>query len=175
MRANLVNAVLSGADLGAADLRNADLRGAVLSGADLRAADLRGADLRTADLRWAYLRAAKLDEKTQIEDKWRLVWEIVTQGAAGRDLNGANLNGANLVLADLSGADLNMANLHLARGWTIEQLEQANVAESVMPDGTQLAAEATPDSPVIEGLTFAEWRAQYLARPGTEDRPDGQT
>ena len=82
----------------------------------------------------------------------------------------ANLSGANL-----SGADLNMANLHLARGWTIEQLEQANVAESVMPDGTQLAREATRFSEAIEGPTFAEWKAQYLARPGTEDRPDGQT
>jgi uncharacterized protein YjbI with pentapeptide repeats/transcriptional regulator with XRE-family HTH domain len=49
-------------------------------------------------------------------EKSRLIREIVTQGASGRDLiavslSGANLSGADLSSADLSGADLSGANL----------------------------------------------------------------
>ncbi len=76
-----------------------------LSGTDLYMIDLRGADLRGANLR-----GARIDETTQIDDKWRLVWVIANQGAVGWDLTGtylgdANLTGANLRDADLRGAD----------------------------------------------------------------------
>ncbi|OUL25460.1 hypothetical protein BV378_15440 [Nostoc sp. RF31YmG] len=53
------------------------------------------------------------------DDKSRLIREIVTQGASGRDLIDANLSGtnlsfANLRVANLRGADLSFANLRVA-------------------------------------------------------------
>ena len=61
------------------------------------------------------------DESNELNNKWCLVREIVTQGIRDRnlsgvdlsdaDLSGANLSGANLSGADLSGADLSGANL----------------------------------------------------------------
>ena len=61
------------------------------------------------------------DESNELNNKWHLVREIVTQGFRHRnlsgvdlsdaDLSGANLSGANLRSADLSSADLSGANL----------------------------------------------------------------
>ena len=61
------------------------------------------------------------DESNELNNKWCLVREIVTQGIRDRnlsgvdlsdaDLSGANLSGANLSGADLSGADLSGADL----------------------------------------------------------------
>ena len=58
----------------------------------------------------------ELDERTQIDAKWKLVWEIVNSGAQNKnlqqvDLTGANLQGADLSDANLSGAQLDWANL----------------------------------------------------------------
>lgn len=114
--ANLSKAQLSSAYLFRSDLRRADLRGADLSRANLSRANLRGADLRGANLSEARLKETKIDHTTQIADKWRLVWEITTQGASGKnlrrtDLSRANLGSANLNNATLSEADLSGANL----------------------------------------------------------------
>jgi uncharacterized protein YjbI with pentapeptide repeats len=120
---------LRGANLTNADLRGADLQQADLRGADLHGADLRGADLSQANLEEASLHNTHIDNNTQLDDKWRLVWQIINQGAENRDLGGrnldlrrANLSGANLrgvnlspgslSEADLSGADLTGANLN---------------------------------------------------------------
>ena len=162
--ASLSGANLSGANLNMAYLHEADLLVVKLPGADLSYAILSRAELGGADLSGANLHGANLNGANLSRVSLNL-----------SDLSGADLSGSDLRGADLRGANLRGANLSEARGWTIKQLEWAKVAGSVMPDGTQLAAEATPDSPAIEGLTFAEWRAQYLARPGTEERPDGQT
>ena len=64
------------------------------------------------------------DESNELNNKWCLVREIVTQGIKDRNLSGvdlsdadlsrANLNSAKLSGADLSGADLNRANLNSA-------------------------------------------------------------
>jgi uncharacterized protein YjbI with pentapeptide repeats len=95
--ANLVEAKLRGADLNKANLYNADLRKADLRKTDLRKADLRETDLRGADL-WganllgARLTGAKLDDETQIENTWRLIWEIVNQGTNGHDPDEAKLS-----------------------------------------------------------------------------------
>jgi uncharacterized protein YjbI with pentapeptide repeats len=145
--ANLTNANLGGADLhhatlsgaslsqtnlSATNLRHAHLSGATLNQTNLIEADLRHANLSGAtlsqinlidtDLRYADLRRAEISNTTQIAAKWRLVGEIVTQGAAERDLSGtdlseanlneANLSNADLIQANLSGAILNEANLH---------------------------------------------------------------
>ncbi|MBX3084618.1 MAG: pentapeptide repeat-containing protein [Anaerolineae bacterium] len=120
-KANLSNADLSGADLRNADLSGADLRNADLSNADLRNTDLSNADLRSANL-WntllntANLRDVTMDETSQIDAKWRLVWHLVNGTAnksilSGADLSGADLSGADLSGADLSGADLSGADL----------------------------------------------------------------
>ena len=67
---------------------------------------IRGIDLSGADLSGVDLREAKLDDQTVIDDKWRLVWELVNQGGQGRDLRGIDLSGA-----DLSGVDLRETKL----------------------------------------------------------------
>ncbi|MBD2472372.1 pentapeptide repeat-containing protein [Nostoc sp. FACHB-145] len=107
---------LSNADLSCADLRGTDLRNANLENADLSCTDLRGTDLRNANLNGASLHDAVIDEATRIDNKWRLVWEIVNQPSEGRnlrgaDLRGADLRGAYLIDAYLRGADLSGADL----------------------------------------------------------------
>jgi hypothetical protein len=88
--AHLQNARLFMANLRRANLRGANLRAAKLRGADLREADLRGADLRGADLLevnfvGAKLAGAKLDQKTQIDPTWRLIFETVNDGGNGHE------------------------------------------------------------------------------------------
>ena len=51
------------------------------------------------------------DESNELNNKWHLVREIVTQGFRHRDLNGVDLSDADLSGADLSGADLSDADL----------------------------------------------------------------
>ncbi len=51
------------------------------------------------------------DESHEIDDKWRIVQEIVEQPVKGRNLSGADLSGADLSGADLSDADLSGADL----------------------------------------------------------------
>jgi uncharacterized protein YjbI with pentapeptide repeats len=97
-----------------------------LSGADLREADLSGADLRGADLSEAILNGAILKGA-------RLgtagVYVVLPDG-------GAEPVEPNPV--DLRQADLSQANLQWAKGWTYEQLDQAESLEgATMPDGTQ--------------------------------------
>ena len=77
-------------DQAQANLQRADMTGADLSGSNLTSADLAGTKLTGANLAQATLLAARLDEQTQVDPKWRLVWEIATQGAAGRDFHNFN-------------------------------------------------------------------------------------
>ena len=98
-----------------ANLRGADLKGANLRHIYLAEVDLSGADLRNADLSGAYLRGAAFDDTVKLDRQWHLVWDIVNNGARGRDLRGAVLRGANLSGADLGGADLHGADLRDVR------------------------------------------------------------
>lgn len=116
---------LSDLNLAKADLRRANLANANLAGTDLTEANLTGANLTEANLTRTSLRRAKIDQTTQLDNKWRLVWDIITNGGQdqyfnGADLSGANLAGANLtranlVEANLIGTDLTRANLSWAR------------------------------------------------------------
>ncbi len=140
--ANLSEANLIGSNLSEANLYGANLSGANLSYTDLSYTDLSDANLSDAILFRADLSGAKIDDKTLITEKWRLVWEIVNQGKVGEDLSkadlsyadlskanlneanlgeanliGANLTGASLAYADLSKANLNEANLSGANLW----------------------------------------------------------
>ena len=109
--ANLEGANLDRHNLSGVNLRGANLRKARLRDADLNGTDLRGVDLRQVDFWGANLRGSKIDDTTQLEAKWRLVWEIVNNGAVGRDLRRADLSWANLYQADFRGANLEGANL----------------------------------------------------------------
>ncbi|MDZ8106702.1 MAG: pentapeptide repeat-containing protein [Nostoc sp. DedQUE12a] len=109
--ANLSGANLSGANLNGVNLSEANLSAANLSEANLSAANLNGVNLSEANLSGANLKQAQIRELTVIEEKWKLVWEIVNQGAINRDLSRADLSRANLSGANLSGANLNEANL----------------------------------------------------------------
>ena len=117
--ANRRDVNLRDADLLLANLRGANLSGANLSGANLFLTNLRGVNLRSANLGGAYLRGALIDEKTKLDDKWRLVWKILNEpftkrNLRGADLKGVNLRSANLRSANLSSADLIGANLSYA-------------------------------------------------------------
>jgi uncharacterized protein YjbI with pentapeptide repeats len=116
-QANLSRAVLTDTNLSGASLYGADLRGAILTEADPQGGSPRQAMLEEADLA-----GVRLDDTTQIEDKWRLVWEIVNEGAKNRDLSGADLAGADLHAVDLSGATLIGARLNRAN------LQHANLS-----------------------------------------------
>lgn len=129
---DLRNAILRRADLSEADLSEADLNqtnltGAALWGADLRGADLSGAILSGADLNWANLLESKITDMTKIDAKWRLVWEIATQGAEGRDLHALDLRNVDLHEANLKGADLHNADLGEAHLWGAD-LSRANLS-----------------------------------------------
>ena len=109
--ADLTRANLSGANLSRANLSGGRLSEANLEGANLSEADLRGVDLSGADLRRANLLGSLLNDQTQIDKKWRLVWEIVNEGDKERDLHRANLREVNLSSADLSEINLSYADL----------------------------------------------------------------
>ena len=176
--ANLGGAYLSGAILLMANLSGANLSGVVLSKADLRGVGLSGADLSMADLSGAGLSGTNLSRANLVRAYLSRAYlsgaNLSEANLSEADLSRANLSEADLSEANLNEADLSRTNLRGTRGWTSEQLEQADVAGSVMPDGTQLAAEATQGRDAIEGPTFAEWKARYLARPGAEGSLEGQ-
>ena len=172
--AHLIKAHLCGADLRGAHLRRTDLFGADLSGADLRGANLRGANLSEADLRRTNLRTAILEIDTQIDDKWRLVWELVNKRAEGRDLRGMDLREADLRGVNLSQANLSQANLDgadLQRTLLIEtNFAEANLAncriygisawDLRLEGATQTSLVITPDSQstiTVDNLEVAQF------------------
>jgi uncharacterized protein YjbI with pentapeptide repeats len=129
--ADLSDAVLTGADLRGANLSNADLRGADLIGANLSPTNLRGADLTYTNLRLADLTYTNLYPTN-----------LRHADLSGADLSLAKLHGADLYDANLRGAKLHDVNLSNAKGWTNEQLAQAeSLVGATMPDGTVMTEE----------------------------------
>lgn len=118
--ADLSNTVLLSANLRGANLKKtiftkatmcrADLSGAVLEGAVLNDADLSGAKLVNAKLKGANLTNAKL---------------------CNAMLMGADLTGAILVGTDLAGANMQGATLSKTN-----QLDQAVLSQTILPDGS---------------------------------------
>ncbi len=131
-------------DLSEANLRGANLQGANLNAGSLRASDLRGADLRGANLNQVNLSATKIDDTTQLDKKWQLVWEIVNQGASHRDLSGLNLSEANLSQADLSYANLSRAIL------TATNLSQANLYGADLRGAILTELPANPNTAILD-------------------------
>ena len=119
--ANLRTANLRGANLKGTNLENANLRGANLKGTNLENANLRGANLRGTNLRGANLKGAnlkntclkntKLNQNSQIDSKWQLVWNIVNNRKSKKNLTNIDLESANLKDADLVAANLKNTNL----------------------------------------------------------------
>ena len=130
---NLHGADLSGLNLGGKNFTGANLCKANLSGTNLKAANLCGADLSEAKLEYTNLRKAQIQEAT-IDEKWYLVWDIVSNDVEGRNIQGldlsmADLEGANLAESDLrnvnfAGAKLNRVNLAKSN------LAKANLSKS---------------------------------------------
>ncbi|MBE7472293.1 MAG: pentapeptide repeat-containing protein [Anaerolineales bacterium] len=108
---NLEDALLQGADLCGANLIEANLSGVFLQKADLRKANLAGAWLGEA-----ILRDTNIDDTTNLDERWRLVWRIVNQIQKDKNLYGVNLSYGILADTDLRyynlcGAVLDEANL----------------------------------------------------------------
>ncbi|MBE9166088.1 pentapeptide repeat-containing protein [Pleurocapsales cyanobacterium LEGE 06147] len=106
---HLVN--FSQANLSNTYLNQANLSKANLQGTNLLGANLRGANLQNANLNYAILRQTQIDSSTAVSSKARLVWEIVNQDAASKNLSGADLSQTNLFRVDFSNTDLSNVNL----------------------------------------------------------------
>ncbi|MEH1788401.1 MAG: pentapeptide repeat-containing protein [Nostoc sp.] len=162
----LNNADLSDANLSGANLSNADLFSANLSDANLSGANLSGANLSGANLSGANLKGTKINEETQIKDKWRLIWEIINQPLSSRVLNNADLSGANLSDADLSGANLSGANLSRAN------LSGANLSGANL-NGANLSGAIFANALFVDSKGLTEDVKRDLERRGAifSDRP----
>jgi hypothetical protein len=128
--ANLVRALLVGANLTGAQLVGANLTSADLVGAGLTGARLVGANLTGADFGFAKLNGAKLSDA---------------------NLTGAGLAFANLAHADLSGANLNFANLNFAN------LARADLRGAVLLEANVIGADlgdATFDGAMLGGTVL---------------------
>ncbi len=77
-------------------LKGIKLKGAELIEANLKNSKLENSDFKSADLSGANLNGTIIDLETKIDNKWRLVWEIVNQGTEARKLSYTDLSGANL-------------------------------------------------------------------------------
>lgn len=122
--ANLLEAVLQGADMSKADMRDALLVGANLSEVHLPDADLRRAILSSADLKSAHLESANL----QGANLWNAdLRKAFLQSATlnETDLHQAKLRGAFLDDAVFSNADLREADFRGAIGLTKKQILSA--------------------------------------------------
>ncbi|WP_052672486.1 pentapeptide repeat-containing protein [Aliterella atlantica] len=108
-KSNLVKANLIKTDLNMANLRMTNLREANLCEAILRGADLSGANLSEANLRYAKLHCTQIQEAI-IDEKWYLVWDIINNGAEGRDLSEADLSEADLSEANFKNGNLSRVN-----------------------------------------------------------------
>ena len=135
--ANLIRAVLVGADLTAASLIRAELLRADLSNATLSHANLQEADLREARLRWARLDRANLSQ-CNLRNSSLLGADLTAAQLYSVSLEGANLSGAVLIEAELRHANLQSANLSGAnlRGVNLRwaDLSGANLQEADLTD-----------------------------------------
>lgn len=107
---------------------------------------------------WTDLRNTVISEMTHIDPKWRLVWEIVNQGAMQRDLSRADLAGANLREANLNGADLRGAKLWLA-DLAGADLRRANMRNTDLRESNLVGADLSDTNLQDANLTGARFDA----------------
>ena len=136
-------------------------------------ANLTETNLSEADLRRSNLRTTRLELDTQIDDKWRLVWELVNKRAEGRDLRGVDLSRGRPQWGEPRPGEPGRANLDgadLQRTLLIEtDLEEANLANcriygisawDLRFEGAQTSVVITPDSQstiTVDNLEVAQF------------------
>lgn len=158
-----------------------DLRRADLSGADLRQANLTRVDLSNADLSDANMDGCSLEatvlESANLSGAAMRGCHMMHASLKSANLERADLTGASLLAADLSwtrlnktnltDADLRDADLEVAWCWSIEQIEEAKYfGATYMPDKVMIGTERNLYGKRIEGVTFEQWKADYLAKEG---------
>lgn len=172
----LYDGTLRGVDLTGADLSGADLHGVALNNAQLPSVNLAkanlqrtnlsdtglpGAILSGADLMGAILDRASLRGASLVEARlWRASF---VQASIRR----ADLKSAFLWEAKLDASDMRDTKLTKTRYWSLEQFSRVGSLEgATMPDGIRLGRAADDAVKKIDGPTFDEWKAQYLATHG---------
>ena len=105
------------------DLSNLDFSNADLSNCNLSKTNLIGANLTGVNLQNCILEGSQIDDTTQIEPKWRLLWELINLGGESRDLKGVDLSNIQINFRDLFDED-SRVNL------TDANLENANLSNS---------------------------------------------
>lgn len=116
---------LDNANLSNANLSNANLSNTTLKNVDFRNTDLRGATLVNADLSLANLKETIIDQSTNIDDKWRLVWNIVNRKNLPTYLKNEDLSFANLNFADLQKTHLENV---IFRGTSLQEANLTSAA-----------------------------------------------
>lgn len=141
-RADLSKANLSGSNLNRATLRGAGLQEAVLFEANLKEANLKEANLKEAhlgstDLSGAGLIGANLSQAYLVGSNLFRA-NLSDANLSEADLFDANLSGVNLSDANLSGADLLGVDLSEAMNTTKEQVSQARLCGTQLPEHIDL-------------------------------------
>jgi uncharacterized protein YjbI with pentapeptide repeats len=130
--ANLQKADLKGARMVDASLVKANLTSAALNLADLSNANLAKANLTKANMNGVLLKGSKIEPTTKIDPEDKLMWQIVNEPKANRNLAGINMTGFNLSSANLQGARLTNAKL------TWSDLSKSDLSNAKL-DGTDLS------------------------------------
>jgi uncharacterized protein YjbI with pentapeptide repeats len=167
---------LSFSDLSDGNLQNANLGGIDLSGADFINTDLRGANLTNTILRLLDLRGTKMDDNTNITNRWRTIWNIINDPKPDRSHPNSDLSlgfwiGATLERADVHNSDFTRgimddvnfegANAAAARFVSVEfrvanfknaNLQGANFSNAFLDNVTFLGANTTNIN--FTGATF---------------------
>lgn len=134
-RANLQQATLQSAQLQQAFLPEANLQQANLYNANLQQAELQRANLQQAGLQSANFQQTNL-QGANLQGAFLPEANLHHANLNQANLQGAFLPGANLHGASLHHANLYHANLHNAIGCTEQQLQQAKLCQTVLPDGS---------------------------------------
>jgi uncharacterized protein YjbI with pentapeptide repeats len=135
--AKLNRARLSGAELSDAELNGTQLNGAELINAELNGTQLNGAELIEANIRGTKLTGAKLTGV--LLDSADLTGADFTNAVlVSAELTRVILTDADLSIADLSNADLSDADLSGARNLTEDQLKDAKLCRTKLPEGMAL-------------------------------------
>jgi uncharacterized protein YjbI with pentapeptide repeats len=173
---NLKNAILIGTKFDGANLQKADLKGARfvgaslvqtnLSSAALNLADLSDANLTKANLSKANMSGARLKgskiESTKIDPEDKLMWQIVNEPKANRNLAGINMTGFNLSATKLQAATLTGAKL------TWADLSKSDLSNAKL-DGTDLSG-ANLQGANLQGASLAQSKWTKERVPKTDDQ-----
>ncbi|BAY87930.1 pentapeptide repeat-containing protein (plasmid) [Calothrix parasitica NIES-267] len=153
---NLSDANLNNTNLSDANLNNTNLSGANLNNTNLSGANLNNVNLSGADLKFINLSGTVIDFETRLDNKWRLIWEIVNQRVKKRNLSGVNLSNTYLSSANLEHANLQGANFSGAN------LEDANFSDANLEDANFRGANLQYANFRNANLQYANFRSANL-------------